>query len=144
MRVVRTVRDMLLLVAISAVASPAVAQQTPPPPVPANALPERDPLPGPYLVFFDDAGMMPAYEEVLRLAVERWQLDGNEAFLLCSRAKEGAGGGKAPDKSVVARRLRAHGAKVVVSDSTASCQGPLVNDAQRTFGSVEVRGGYAF
>jgi hypothetical protein len=119
------------------------AQQPPPPPPPLDLPPERDLIPGPAIIFFNDAGGMIAPDDVLRRAVEHWQREPYEGFLLCVRRKDGAGKWPWPNIAEVAKRLHAQGAKLVVADVARPCQGPVVNASQHQFDSVEVLGIHA-
>ncbi|WP_093003633.1 hypothetical protein [Sphingomonas palmae] len=116
--------------------------EAPPPPL-LNLSPDRYPNPGPFLVFFDDAGLLPEGDEVLRRAVEVWQYGDNEAFLLCSRTRDGVPPRPTRHIAQVAARLREHGAKIVVTSEPEACSGVPLYRAQRTYDSVEIRGTYA-
>lgn len=123
-----------------------MAQSAPPPPPYSTPVPpERDPNPGPFIIFFNDAGMLPEDDEVIKRAVDVWQFGDNEAFLLCERERAVGSAVARRNKHVsqVAARLHAHGAKLVISGNPWNCSGPLLTPSQRDYDSVEIRGTYA-
>ncbi|WP_294320261.1 hypothetical protein [uncultured Sphingomonas sp.] len=83
-----------------------------------------DPNPGPFIVGFDRDGTLTGDADgVIASAVRSWMMDNPDVYTICYQpgADEGAGRSGFLALQRVARQLKAHGAKAVVTRSGGQC-----------------------